>query len=423
MLFRFSLYGFLKNQRYFEPFLILALLEKGLSFFAIGILIAFREIATNVLEIPSGSIADLLGRRRAMQVSFAAYLGSFLMFWQATDQRWLWPAMLLFAIGDAFRTGTHKAMIFAWLQAEGRSNDKTQVYGYTRSWSKLGSATSVVIGTALLFWLDSYAAVFLLSAVPVALNLINLSSYPSYLDGELRTGSRLRDVWQHSRAAMIEGISKPRLRALWIESMSFEGVFHAAKDYLQPLLATAAAVWFTTKSDLAGVDTGSWSDLQRSTLIIAPVYLCLHLMSAFASRRAHQLVAALGNNEQRAASLLWSTYTGVFSGLLIGEITHSMTVSIAAFVLLHALQNLWRPILLTRIDQLTNNQNSAVTLSIESQGRRLATVCFAPIFGLAIDSARAASPDAHGIYWPIAIVGIVVGLVMVCLRRRPSLPT
>ena len=44
MLFKFSMYGFLKNQRYFEPFLILAFRAKGLSFFQIGILIAFREV-------------------------------------------------------------------------------------------------------------------------------------------------------------------------------------------------------------------------------------------------------------------------------------------------------------------------------------------------------------------------------------------
>ena len=35
MLFRFSLYGFLKNQRYFEPLLFLVLVDKGLSFTAI----------------------------------------------------------------------------------------------------------------------------------------------------------------------------------------------------------------------------------------------------------------------------------------------------------------------------------------------------------------------------------------------------
>jgi len=77
MLFRFSLYGFLKNQRYYDPFLILAFREKGLSFFQIGILYGFREICTNLFEIPSGALADLYGRRRAMIFSFCAYIVSF----------------------------------------------------------------------------------------------------------------------------------------------------------------------------------------------------------------------------------------------------------------------------------------------------------------------------------------------------------
>jgi hypothetical protein len=72
MLFRFSLYGFLKNQRYFEPFLVLALLEKGLGFFEIGLLIGFRELTVNLLEIPSGAVADVWGRRRSM-IGFSSW--------------------------------------------------------------------------------------------------------------------------------------------------------------------------------------------------------------------------------------------------------------------------------------------------------------------------------------------------------------
>jgi len=48
MIFRFSLYGFLKNQRYFEAFLILVFLDKGLDFFRIGLLVAARELTVNV---------------------------------------------------------------------------------------------------------------------------------------------------------------------------------------------------------------------------------------------------------------------------------------------------------------------------------------------------------------------------------------
>jgi len=77
---RFCLYGFLKNQQYFEPFLVLVFLEKGLTFLHIGLLIAFRELVINLFEILSGALADLWGRRRAMILSFCAYIGSFILF-------------------------------------------------------------------------------------------------------------------------------------------------------------------------------------------------------------------------------------------------------------------------------------------------------------------------------------------------------
>ena len=72
MLFRFCLYGFLKNKRYFEPFLMLVFLDRGLNFFVIGLLIACRDLTVNVLELPSGAIADSFGRRRSMSISRAA---------------------------------------------------------------------------------------------------------------------------------------------------------------------------------------------------------------------------------------------------------------------------------------------------------------------------------------------------------------
>ena len=126
MLFRFSLYGFLKNQRYYDPFLYLVFIEKGLSYFEIGILIGFREICTNLFEIPSGAVADLYGRRRAMIFSFCAYIVSFAIFAESTSLFLLFAAMFFFGLGDAFRSGTHKAIIFDWLRQQGRSDEKNE---------------------------------------------------------------------------------------------------------------------------------------------------------------------------------------------------------------------------------------------------------------------------------------------------------
>ena len=119
MLFRFSLYGFLKNQRYFEPFLVLAFREKGLSFFQIGLLIGVRELCINLMEVPTGAVADVAGRRKAMVYSHVAYAASFVLLGMASALPLLFLAMFLFGVGEAFRTGTHKAIIFDRLRQQG----------------------------------------------------------------------------------------------------------------------------------------------------------------------------------------------------------------------------------------------------------------------------------------------------------------
>ena len=399
MLFRYSLYGFLKNQRYFEPFLVLAFLEKGLTFFEVGALIAFREVATNFLEVPSGAIADLWGRRRSMITSFTAYVTSFITFGLTESALALIPAMFLFSIGEAFRTGTHKAMIFAWLRQEGRTDEKTAVYGYTRSWSKLGSAASVVIGAICVFVLESYTVVFLLAAVPSALNIVNFLGYPVNLDSNEKRAASPRAVLQHTWAAVLDGLRRPPLRRLIFETMGFGGVFRAAKDYLQPLLAAAA---ITVAVPIAA---GSLTEIQRTTVLIGAVYFVLHLSSSVASRNAHRIVSAAGN-EDRAAMRIWWITAGLFAILLLSQLVGLAAASVVVFVLLHVLQNVWRPILVSRFDTHGSARHAATTLSIESQAQRLATVVIAPPLGAAIDATTLSSPD--GPLWPIGVLGVVI---------------
>ena len=75
--FPFSLYGFLKNQQYFEPFIMLVFLQMGLTFTLIWGPSWLTKISRNVAEIPSGAIADILGRRKSLLFSFSCYIVSF----------------------------------------------------------------------------------------------------------------------------------------------------------------------------------------------------------------------------------------------------------------------------------------------------------------------------------------------------------
>ena len=78
--YKFCAYGFLKNLRFFEPFLILFFLEGDLSYLQIGMIYTIREVIRNIFEIPSGLAADVLGRRRTMITSFSLYIISFLIY-------------------------------------------------------------------------------------------------------------------------------------------------------------------------------------------------------------------------------------------------------------------------------------------------------------------------------------------------------
>ncbi len=446
MLFRFCLYGFLKNQRYFEPFFMLALLSKQLSFFAIGWLYTVRWLTINLLEVPSGALADRWGRRRCMLMSFSAYIASFLCFAFATDFTILVAAMIMFGVGDSFRTGTHKAMIFHWLRCQGREQDRIRVYGFTRSWSKIGSAVSAIVASVFLVVTRDYQTVFMLSVVPCAFNIINFLGYPAYLESEFRESVH-HDVerkiptstlsGEGSKAVVLtrtHGITRqivttfgrawsslrrcPKLRTLMLESVAWEGVFHAVKDYLQPVLLIFVLSLSIDQSFEAGNLQEILSDQTQVApiivIVIGLVYTILYLLSARASRSASRYVERAGSADG-AAGQVWFWTSGCYSFILVGAVTGFPGVIAAGFVALIVLQNVWRPILISRIDEHSDSRDGATILSIESQAQRTATMFLVPALGLAVDWASRGASLAGG-WWPVGVVGLGISCA-VCLQR------
>ena len=190
--------------------------------------------------------------------------------------------------------------------------------------------------------------------------------------------------------------------------MGFEGVFHAVKDYIQPVL-TAAATVFVARY----VATTELSAPQQAVLLVAPAYLVLYLLSGVASRRAHWLVSAAGG-EDRAAKVMWGSALLVFFGLGAAAFYELFAGVIAAFVALHILQNLWRPILIGRLDEHGAEFQGATLLSVESQVRRAATMVMAPLVGFAVDAVTVSGMG--GSFWPIGVLGVAVTVVFLTLQ-------
>ena len=409
---QFCAYGFLKNLQFFEPFLILAFLDKGFSFAAIGILISFRAICVNLLEIPSGAIADIWGKRKAMIFSMVSYIASFVLFAAAKTYIMFFPAMLLFSLGEAFRTGTHKAMIFNWITKNGIQDQKTRIYGLTRSWSKQGASLNCVIAAAIMIFFNKYEWVFLLAVIPYALNIINLALYPAHLDGAPEKPPSFRGGIDMLKSGLKLVFTRPALSGLVLENVCFEGIFSVVKDYLQPLLKVAALslpILLTSSNQI------------RTAILVAAVYFVLNQTSSAASRLSHRAVA-LSGSEKKLGRILWILACGLYVVMLIGFQSSLTPISIAAFVVLFILLNLWKPAFVSRFHDLAEDRSAATTLSIANQSKTLVIAITAPLLGLAIDrsSLLITNAETETSFWPIAALGIAASIVGLCINRLPT---
>jgi len=392
MFFRFSAYGFLKNLRFFEPFILLIFRSYGLTFFQIGILYSIRDIATNLLEIPTGIAADAFGRRRAMVSAFVSYLLSFIMFYFLEDYLYLILAIILFAFGEAFRSGTHKALILEYLNIHQISDLKVYYYGLTRSASQLGSALNALIAAALVFYTGSYRIMFLAAVIPYLLDLINVASYPKELDGDI-PGVKREEIWTRLRATL-EGFIKifrdgGVLRAL-LNSSSFGAFFKSTKDYLQPILAVMA---------ISLVIFENYQGAQREALIIGSIYFGIYLLTSLASRRAYYFSSRFSSLSQ-AVNI---TYLAGVILLILSGVSSSLQVNVLAvicFILLFILNNIRRPINVGLISDQISSNIMASGLSAEAMMTTILSAIIAPLLGYLV--------DILGVGQGISIIGVVM---------------
>ena len=368
--YRFAAYGFLKNLRFFDPFLILFFMEMGLSFLQIGTLISVREVATNLLELPTGIIADLYGRRLSMVLSMVSYLSSFMVFYFFPSFYVYMIAMIAFAFGEAFRTGTHKAMILEYLRINGMTDMKVHYYGATRAASQLGSAINALIAAFLVFYSGSYKIVFLASVLPYAANLINLMLYPKELDGELRTGEKRETI----KAFLGIFRNGDALKGV-LNSSLYDAFFKVVKEYLQPILKALA---------LGLPIMIAFSAEQRTSVIVGVVYFVIYIATSYASKNAGKLSGKFGT-EARALN-----YTYIFGAVLIifsgiFQIFALQVLAVLIFFFLFILENFRRPINISYISDNIDHKTMASGLSVESQLKTLLMAIFAPLIGFMAD--------------------------------------
>jgi len=227
---RFYLFKVTNTSGFYLPIYFVFLLESGYGLPFLGLLSAAFSFALVLVEIPTGYLGDLLGRRGSLAVGAitrAVVVGAY----PFAGSKAAYVALhVLWAVGWAFRSGTQDAWLYEVLKSTCDEDEYARVDGRANSLLLATSAGAAVLG-GLTYTVEP-AAPFLANAVVALAALPVLYSFPAVeTDGD-------DEVFGVADAVALLRVQVRRPEVRWFVAYAavFATAFAATRPFEQPML-------------------------------------------------------------------------------------------------------------------------------------------------------------------------------------------
>ncbi|SDJ57367.1 Predicted arabinose efflux permease, MFS family [Halovenus aranensis] len=234
---KYYLYRLSDSVGFIWPVFTLFLLWNDLSYTQIGTLSAVSAVLVVVFELPTGYIADRIGRRNTLATGMAAMSLSLAGFVVADTFRAFVALYIVWSLSMALHHGTDDAWLYATLRTTADEEAFTRVKGRGGAVSQLGSAVTMIAGGFLYVAHPVYP--FVASALLNACGVVVVLSMPrnSQFDGKTASTTRPRQSLRILRTQFL----RPPLRSFVSFVALFFGVVAAADSYIQPIVVDVFA--------------------------------------------------------------------------------------------------------------------------------------------------------------------------------------
>lgn len=124
----------------------IAFYEGRISVAEISILATIQYASQMIMELPSGALADLIGRRWTVFAGFVIGAVAYFLTPQAyTFTNFIIVAVLI-GISDSFRSGAEEALIYDTLKQADRENETAKIYSKGNTIYQVGLVTATALG-------------------------------------------------------------------------------------------------------------------------------------------------------------------------------------------------------------------------------------------------------------------------------------
>ncbi|MBR9703087.1 MFS transporter [Candidatus Woesearchaeota archaeon] len=375
---KIKLIYFFKSLWFFAPILTLFYLSRELTLFQIVSLEAILLATVIVAEVPTGFIADRIGRKNSLFFLIGLYIiGNVITIY--AHSYWLFALTeVFFGIAIAFGSGAIEALVYDLLKQKGKERSMTRVWGNIQAYSLLAGFFATIIGGflarnespevyALLLWLYSIGAAIAF----IIIFFLKKEEVETY------SGESQFTVIKQGFTLITKN---KNLRMIILLNMLTMPFYHVMKFLIQPhLLNTGVPVMFF------GIIVGA-----------------VMLIEAFGSQYAHRIEQQFGIKK----TLLLATITPGLIYIFLGLIFH-WSMAIIGYIIFAGAAFMRTPLFAQYTNIHLPTKNRATLLSFISMILSIYLVAMRLIIGKVAD---------FGIPHAFVLMGIIITIGAVFLR-------
>ncbi len=375
---RFYLFKALEGVSFFAPIIVLFWQENGLSMTKVMLLQSFFSLVMILLDIPTGYLADVFGRKKALLCSGAFLTAAPVIYSLGHSFGAFLAAELCWGVGLSLISGADAAMLYDTLTELGEESRFPEIWGRALFYSGMSMMASQfvggIIGAHEYRW-TLYACIpFMILVMPVALGLREPLRHQQ---AQLQAANL--------RAALGYIVAHQKLRWLILYAGVTFGFFNAALWLYQPYFK------------LTGL----------SVIYFGAVFAGFQGLSALVGKYAHRIEKRLG---QRLSLLMLVLLTGT-GYLLMANILFRLSFCLIA---LHQFARGFHKVIVSDyINKHARSDIRATVLSAQSMAGRLVYAAIIPVAGWIT--------DAYSLVQALTVLGVttlIVGSALFLVLRQ-----
>lgn len=327
----------------------------GMSLTQIGILEGLYHATSIICEVPSGAVADLLGRKKTIIAGRICVFISCLLMLFGRDFYVFALSFIIQAFGNNLNSGAQEALVYDSMKLIDKEDDYVSVSAKTNTLVEISQSIATVVGAMIAEY--SYAACYITSSVLAAMTLVPLFMMEEPV------------IEKKNEVASVSELVKNHFKTCF--------------DVLKSDRTLTSLIIFFNVLDVAGTVLFFYSQKYYDTMglnkiEIGLIMFIVGIMAILGAYLSDKIYKKIGDKIKPIAVLL-------IVASICGYLLFNLWVSIVCFAVCNFVVACLYPIRSASINKLVPSEQRATLISVDSLVFSLGMIVIFPMIGFIVD--------------------------------------